>query len=375
MEKFPHRIFLSPPNLNGFEIDYVKNAFNSNWIAPVGPAINEFENKMKSFLNRKFAVAVSSGTAALHLALDVLGVEEGDFVFCSDFTFVASANAIKYVNAIPIFIDSNLTSWNMCPKSLEKAFESYSPKAVIITDIYGLSAEYNELIKICDKHNTPIIEDSAESLGAEYSGKKCGSFGDISILSFNGNKIITTSSGGMILSDNEYYVNKAKKLSTQSKENEIHYEHLELGYNYRMSNILASIGIAQMLSIDKYVKKRRKVYSNYKNYLKSLKNVKFVPRLINGKSTNWLSTVLITNKSYSTIKDLIKKFNNLNVECRPFWKPMHLQPLYKSSDFFHIKKKPVSEYLFAHGLCLPSDPYLKIEDQKKICNFLIDCLN
>ena len=241
MQKFPDKIFLSPPVLCGDEIKYISKAIESNWIAPAGPHVEDFEEKMKKYLNRSYAAALSSGTAALHLALRALNVKKGDIVFCSDLTFVASPNAINYIGAQPVFIDSDLPSWNMCAKSLDKAFKTYLPKAVIVTDIYGQSANYKDLEYICGKYRVPIIEDSAESLGAEYNKKKCGSFGEISILSFNGNKIITTSGGGMILSNNEDHINKAKKLSSQARENKLHYEHIELGYNYRMSNILAAI--------------------------------------------------------------------------------------------------------------------------------------
>ena len=254
----------------------------------------------------------------------------------------------------------------MCAKSLDKAFKTYLPKAVIVTDIYGQSANYKDLEDICSKYRVPIIEDSAESLGAEYYKKKCGSFGEISIISFNGNKIITTSGGGMILSNNEDHIKKAKKLSTQAREKKLHYEHIELGYNYRMSNILAALGLAQLNSLDDYVNKTRKIFQTYKKNLKSVNEIEFMPEIKGGRSTNWLSVFLLKEKSHKEIKNLIVYLNRNNVECRPIWKPMHMQPLYSKSDFFSINEKSVSEYLFENGICLPSGCNLKQEDQSLI---------
>lgn len=372
MKKFPKKIYLSPPHLNGNELDYISKAIDSKWIAPTGPHLNEFENSVAEYVGREYCVALSSGTAALHLALKVLGIEKGDYIFCSDLTFVASANAIKYLDAIPIFIDSDYLSWNMCPKSLKKAFEIFSPQAVIVTDLYGQSANYDEIIQICKKKRVPIIEDSAESLGAEYLNRKCGSFGDISILSFNGNKIITTSGGGMILSNNEDYISKAKKLSTQSRENELFYEHIEIGYNYRLSNILASIGLAQLNYLDDIIFKKRSINKLYKKILCNEENILFMPEIKGGRSTYWLSAIILNDSSFEHIQKIINYFLNLNVELRNIWKPMHLQPLYKSNEFIFIEKKPVSEYLFTHGICLPSGCSLKYEDQKKISRILIN---
>ena len=375
MQKFSDKIFLSPPVLCGDEIKYISKAIESNWIAPAGPHVEDFEEKMKKYLNRSYATALSSGTAALHLALRALNVKKGDIVFCSDLTFVASPNAINYIGAQPVFIDSDLLSWNMCAKSLDKAFKTYLPKAVIVTDIYGQSANYKDLEYICGKYRVPIIEDSAESLGAEYNKKKCGSFGEISILSFNGNKIITTSGGGMILSNNEDHINKAKKLSSQARENKLHYEHIELGYNYRMSNILAALGLAQLNSLDNYVNKTRKIFQTYKKNLKSVNEIEFMPEIKGGRSTNWLSVFLLKEKSYKEIKNLIIYLNRNNVECRPIWKPMHMQPLYAKADFFSINKKSVSEYLFENGICLPSGCNLKKEDQSLISLGIKNYLN
>ena len=365
------KIYLSPPHLNGEEIDFIKDAIDSNWIAPLGPHVDAFESEVADYVGVKQAAALSSGTAALHLALEMLGVQKGDHVFCSDLTFVASANAIRYLNAIPVFIDAEPTSWNMSPSALEKAFESISPKAVIVTDIYGQSADYKLIAEICDKHQTPIIEDAAESLGAEYNRKKCGSFGEMAILSFNGNKIITTSGGGMLLTDRSEFVLKAKKLSTQSREEALHYEHAQVGYNYRLSNILAALGRAQLKSLDQYVEKRREIFNYYYNNLKNIEGIRFMPEIENGKSTRWLSVVLMENINHDKIEDIIRSFSEENIEVRPIWKPMHLQPVFEDASFYYNGQKPISASLFEHGLCLPSGSDLSKNDLNRIIELLI----
>ena len=368
----PHKkIYLSPPHLNGEEIDFIKDAIDSNWIAPLGPHVDAFESEVADYVGVKQAAALSSGTAALHLALEMLGVKKGDHVFCSDLTFVASANAIRYLNAIPVFIDAEPTSWNMSPSALEKAFESVLPKAVIVTDIYGQSADYKLIAEICDKHQTPIIEDAAESLGAEYNRKKCGSFGEMAILSFNGNKIITTSGGGMLLTDRSEFVLKAKKLSTQSREEALHYEHAQVGYNYRLSNILAALGRAQLKSLDQYVEKRREIFNYYYNNLKNVEGIRFMPEIENGKSTRWLSVVLMENINHDKIEDIIRSFSEENIEVRPIWKPMHLQPVFEDASFYYNSQKPISASLFEHGLCLPSGSDLSKNDLNRIIELLI----
>ena len=368
----PHKkIYLSPPHLNGEEIDFIKDAIDSNWVAPLGPHVDAFESEVADYVGVKQAAALSSGTAALHLALEMLGVQKGDHVFCSDLTFVASANAIRYLNAIPVFIDAEPTSWNMSPSALEKAFESVLPKAVIVTDIYGQSADYKLIAEICDKHQTPIIEDAAESLGAEYNRKKCGSFGEMAILSFNGNKIITTSGGGMLLADRSEFVLKAKKLSTQSREEALHYEHAQVGYNYRLSNILAALGRAQLKSLDQYVEKRREIFNYYYNNLKNVEGIRFMPEIENGKSTRWLSVVLMENINHDKIEDIIRSFSEENIEVRPIWKPMHLQPVFEDASFYYNGQKPISASLFEHGLCLPSGSDLSKNDLNRIIELLI----
>ena len=368
-------IYLSPPHLNGKEISFIKNAIDSNWIAPLGPHVDQFENEMANYIGIDYATALSSGTAALHLALKLVGVKKGDYVFCSDLTFVATVNAIKYLNAKPIFIDSEESSWNMCPKSLEMGFDKYDPKAVIVTDLYGQSADYNSITEVSNNFETPIIEDAAESLGAEYNDRKCGSFGDISILSFNGNKIITTSGGGMLLSNNEYYITKAKKLASQSREDAIHYEHKQIGYNYRMSNILAALGRAQLKSLNSYVQKRRNIFEYYYNNLKEIDNITFMPEIKHGKSSRWLSVVLLNDKTHNQIEHIIKCFENENIETRPIWKPMHLQPIFSGTPFYHSSLNPLSKTFFEHGLCLPSGSNLTKNDMNRIIDILIKNIN
>ena len=372
MSNPPHKkIYLSPPHLNGEEIDFIKDAIDSNWVAPLGPHVDALEREVADYVGVKHSAALSSGTAASHLALEMLDVQNGDHVFCSDLTFVASANAVCYLNATPVFIDAEPTSWNMCPSALEKAFHSISPKAVIVTDIYGQSADYKLIAEICAKHQTPIIEDAAESLGAEYNRKKCGSFGEMAVLSFNGNKIITTSGGGMLLADKSKFVSKAKKLSTQSREDALHYEHAQVGFNYRLSNILAALGRAQLKSLDRYVQKRREIFNYYYTNLKDIDGIRFMPEIENGKSTRWLSVVLMENTSHDKIEDIIRSFSEENIEVKPVWKPMHLQPMFERAAFYYNDQKPISTGLFEHGLCLPSGSDLSKNDLDKIIQFLI----
>jgi len=329
--------------------------------------VDAFEKEVANYIGVDHAAALSSGTAALHLALKIIGVEKGDTVFCSDLTFVASPNAIRYLDANPIFIDSEESTWNMCPKSLELAFSIHKPKVVVITDLYGQSADYTSLKTICDRFNTPIIEDAAESLGASYINQKCGSFGEMAILSFNGNKIITTSGGGMLLSNHSKYIEQAKKLSTQAREPAIHYEHEELGYNYRMSNIIAAIGRAQLKQLGNYVEKRRKIYNYYKAELSHIPHIQWMPEAKGSRSSRWLSILTLPSNSEVLKNDIINKFAEENIEARPVWKPMHLQPLYQSNNFFSVKNNgPVSENLYNRGICLPSGSSLSEKEQSRI---------
>ena len=370
------RIYLSPPHMSGDEINYVKDAIQSNWVAPIGPHVDQFEDEMAKYIGVNHAVALSSGTAALHLALKIVGVKEGDLVFCSDLTFVASGNAICYLGAIPVFIDSEDSSWNMCPQSLEWALKNNSPKAVIVTDIYGQSANYEMILNICEKFKIPIIEDAAESLGAVYKGQKCGSFGEMAIFSFNGNKIITTSGGGMLLSNNAEYIERARKLASQARESVVHYEHLELGYNYRMSNIIAAIGRAQLKSLDSFIEKRKRIFSRYKKELNSIKGVSFMPEINHGSSTRWLSIMMVNDPVGKKINSIIHHLEKKNIEARPVWKPMHLQPLYHNNKFFSINDQhSISEQLYKNGLCLPSGSSLTEADQSRVVAIIKSCFN
>ena len=290
------RIFLSSPHMSdeGYEKQYVKEAFDTNWIAPLGENVNEFERELAEKVGSKAAAALSSGTAAIHLALKAAGVEEGDIVFCPTLTFSATANPIIYQNAIPVFIDSNYETWNMCPKALEKAFEKYPKvKAVIVVHLYGLSADMDQIMAICNKHNVPVIEDAAESLGTYYKGKHTGTFGDYGIFSFNGNKIITTSGGGMLVSDNEERIAKVRFWATQSRDRGRHYEHSEIGFNYRMSNVLAGIGRGQVKVLDKRVEKKRYIFEFYKRELGNLPGVEFMPVNEWNEPNFWLSAMTL----------------------------------------------------------------------------------
>ena len=365
------KIYLSPPHLNGDELKYIADAIESNWVAPLGPHVDAFEKEISQYTGVNHAVALSSGTAALHLALKLLGVKEGDHVFCSDLTFIASANAILYLGAIPIFIDSEELSWNMCPNSLEIAFKNHRPKAVVVTDLYGQSARYSQISSICNQQNVPIIEDAAESLGAEYNGKKCGSFGEMAVLSFNGNKIITTSGGGMLLSQNGSHIKNAKKLSSQAREDALHYEHKVVGYNYRMSNILAALGRAQLKKLNQYVEKRRKIYNYYEKRLNGNRGISFMPEIIDGRSTRWLSVIISEKSNHKIIEKVINNCSDENIEIRPIWKPMHMQPVFEGTSFYTSHKYPLSSHLFEHGLCLPSGSNLSNNDQDRIIDIII----
>jgi len=371
------RIFLSSPHLSGTEMKFINEAFESNWIAPLGPNVDSFEREIASYVGVNGAVAVSSGTAAIHLALSLLGVQKGDTVFCSSLTFVATANPILYQGAEPVFIDSEPETWNMSPSALEEAFiEAASalklPKAVIIVNLYGQSAKMEELDSICKKYGVPIIEDAAESLGAKYKGKASGTFGDFGIYSFNGNKIITTSGGGMLVSNNTEALSKARFLATQAKDPAPHYQHSELGYNYRMSNILAGIGRSQLEVLEERINNRRTIFEIYQHELAPLPSVSFMPELDNTFSTRWLTTLTINReKTDGSINRLIAELESENIEARPVWKPLHLQPLFEKSPFYsHNKQKKISEELFQTGICLPSGSNLTLEDQIRV----IECI-
>lgn len=360
------RIYLSSPHMSdeGYELEYVKEAFETNWIAPLGNNVNKFEEELASYVGSKGAAALSSGTAAIHLALKAAGVGEGDIVFCQSLTFSASANPIIYQNATPVFIDSDYKTWNMCPDALEKAFEKYPEvKAVIVVHLYGLSADMDRIMDICKKHDVVVIEDAAESLGTYYKGKHTGTIGDYGIFSFNGNKIITTSGGGMLISDNVEMIEKARFWATQSRDAARHYQHSELGYNYRMSNIVAGIGRGQLKVLDQRVAKKRYIFDFYKRELLELEGLEFMPSNEWDEPNYWLSSIQLTGKVRPN--ELIDALEEENIETRPVWKPMHLQPYFEKYDFIG---EGISEELFQNGVCLPSDTKILDEDLKMVVN-------
>jgi len=358
------KIFLSAPDMGDNELKYIQKVFQSNYIAPLGEYVDKFEESVKNYTGTKNALAVSSATSALHLALRVLGIKDGDDVLASTFTFIGSISAILYQNANPIFIDSDFKSWNISPKLLNKYLLTCDkkPKALILTHIYGMCADIQKIADICKMHGIYLIEDSAESLGATYNSKHTGTFGDMGVFSFNGNKILTTSGGGMLISDNKEWIQKAKFYATQAREDEIYYEHIEYGYNYRMSNVLAAIGVAQMEVIDKRVAKKREIFNWYREFLDGVDGITFMPELKNSIGNRWLSAILFENIDY---KKIIKALESKNVEARPLFKPMHLQPLFKDAKSY---LNGVSEELFKKGLCLASSTTMTKDDVEMICS-------
>ncbi|CEN21623.1 aminotransferase class I/II-fold pyridoxal phosphate-dependent enzyme [Paraclostridium sordellii] len=366
------RVYLASPHMGGEELKYIKEAFDTNWIAPLGPNVENFEKEICKYTKVKSSTALVSGTSAIHLALKCLGVGEGDVVFCSTLTFSATANPIIYQGAEPVFIDSEYESWNMCPIALQKAFDESEknnkmPKAVIVVNLYGQSADYDKLKAICDKYNVPIIEDAAESLGATYKGTQTGTIGEIGIYSFNGNKIITTSGGGMMVSNNEKYTKKALFWATQSREKERHYEHKELGFNYRMSNVVAAIGRGQMEVLDERISKKKEIYETYKNEFENIDDIEMMNVCDFGEPNYWLSVITLKEKSIVKPLDIMIALEKANIESRPVWKPMHMQPIFKNCKFFSsLKEGSISEDLFNRGVCLPSDTNLEVEDFKNV---------
>ncbi len=359
------RIFLSPPHMSGKEQPYIAEVFESNYIAPLGEFVNRFEESIRTYTGSPNALALSSATAGLHVALRVLGVGEGDYVLASSFTFIGSVNAILYQNAKPIFVDSD-ESWNISPQLLKEAIAKApkKPKAIIITHLYGQLCKLDEIMDICTEADIYVIEDAAESLGASYHGKQSGTFGDMGVYSFNGNKILTTSGGGMLVSDNEEWIAKAKFLSTQAKENYLHYEHKELGYNYRMSNVLAAIGVAQMEVLGERVERRRDIFELYKKNLCEYDEIRFMPEIQGSRGNRWLSTLTFGRTNPQKIIDLLEESN---IESRPLWKPMHMQPLF-SNDL--VVEDGTSQKLFEQGICLPSGSSMSDEDVIRVCDTL-----
>ena len=354
-------IYLSPPHMSGKELEYVKEAFESNYIAPVGEFINRFEESIKNYTNSKSALALINGTAAIHLALRVLGINEGDKVLASTFTFIGSISPILYQKAEPIFIDSD-ESWNIDPNLVEDAAKKENPKALIVTHLYGQMAKIEDLVYLSKKYGFFLIEDAAESLGATYKNKHSGTFGDFGIYSFNGNKIITASSGGMLVSNNEEWIKKARFLSTQAKENYSWYEHTTFGYNYRMSNVLAAIGVGQMEVIEKRIRRRREIFEIYKKNLSHLGE--FMPEIQYSRGNRWLTTIAFNELNPL---EVMQKLKENEIESRPLWKPMHLQPVFKNAKAY---LNGISENFFKRGLCLPSGSSMGDEDVRRVCEII-----
>lgn len=365
-----NRIYLASPHMSdeGYEQQFIKEAFDTNWLSTVGENINEFEKSITEYIGTKASVALSSGSAAIHLGLKSLGVKNDDIVFVSDLTFSASVNPIIYECAKPVFIDSEYQTWNMSPKALKKAFKKYTPKAVVIVHLYGRTAQMEKIMEICNKYNVPVLEDVAEGLGTIYKGKFLGTYGKCGAFSFNGNKIITTTGGGMLVSDSQELIDKARFWSTQSKDNARHYQHSEIGYNYRMSNVLAGIGRGQLKVLEKRVEKKKDIFYKYKEAFKDISDIEMMPENQDERSNYWLST--LTLKSTSTVKplDIIEALEKENIESRPLWKPMHLQPVFEKYDFISENEDGISvgEDLFNRGVCLPSDTKMSDEDIDRV---------
>ena len=367
-----NKIWLSPPHISDNEKKYVDEAFSQNWIAPAGPHIDRFEEKISRISNDFGVAALASGTSAIHLALILLGIKKDDFVICSSFTFSASVNPVIYQGAKPVFIDSETETWNMDPVLLERAIKDCvkngkKPKAIILVHLYGFPAKINEILEISNKYDIPIIEDAAEAIGSKYNNQPLGTFGEIGIFSFNGNKIITTSSGGALISQNKKYVEKAKFLSTQARDDFPHYEHSEIGYNYRMSNVCAAIGVGQIEVLESRVEKRQYIYNYYRKSLLSIPFISFVDTIDGYYSNRWLTTILISNKSEINREDIRLELLKNNIESRPLWKPMHIQPIFNKCDAYINR---VSEDLFQRGLCLPSGSSMDEKDLLRVVQII-----
>lgn len=364
------KIWLSSPHMGGKEEVYVKEAFDTNWIAPLGPHVDGFENDLCKFTGRQAAAALSSGTAAIHLALVLLGVQAGDEVICQSFTFSASANPIVYQGATPVFVDSECDTWNMCPKHLRIAIEDRiakgkKPKAIIPVHLYGMPANMKEIISIANEFDIPIIEDAAEAIGSSINNKPCGSFGELGVLSFNGNKIITTSGGGALIADNESLIKQARFLATQARDAAPHYQHSHIGYNYRMSNVCAAIGRGQMEVLVDRISQRRSNYDYYVKHLGPIDSITFLAEPNGYFSNRWLTTILVDDSKNKgiTAEAVRLALEKENIESRPLWKPMHLQPIFAATAFYG---DGTSERLFEKGLCLPSGSNLSRLDLDRV---------
>ncbi len=366
---------MSPPHLGAAERELLLSAFDSNWISTVGPHVDNFEREMADLCEARHAAGLSSGTAALHLALVVIGAGPGDAIVCSDFTSVGALNAIAYVGATPVLVDSDSSSWNMDPDLLEEELSARAksgalPKAVIVVDVYGQCARFDRIGAICERHGVPIIEDAGEALGASFGGRPAGHHGLLSTLSFNGNKIITTSSGGMLLSDDAALIERARRLAAQGRDPAPHYEHSAIGYNYRMSNLLAAIGRGQLRNLPDRVARRRATFEHYREALAAEPGIAMMPELEGGRSTRWLTCLLVDPAKFgATREDIRLHLETHNIESRPLWKPMHLQPVFQGA---RVVGGSVSEHLFDRGLCLPSGSNLTDADRARVLRALLE---
>jgi dTDP-4-amino-4,6-dideoxygalactose transaminase len=373
------RIYLSTPHLGGQEMAFIEDAFRTNWIAPLGPNVDAFESEIAEYVGSQHGAALVSGTAAIHLALRVLDVEHGDIVLCSSLTFVASANPVMYQGAVPVFVDSNEETWSMSPRALEKALRwtaksGIKPKAAIVVSLYGQSADMDPILALCSQHGVDVIEDAAESLGATYRGRHSGAIGRVGIFSFNGNKIITTSGGGMIVSNERALIERARFLSTQARDSAPHYEHSQCGYNYRMSNVLAGIGRGQLRVLERRIQQRRRVYEWYREYLAGNAAICWMPEAAYGRATRWLTAFYLDPQTTRVRPpDIIRALAVENIEARPVWKPMHRQPLYRNAPYFSDSNSPgpsISDRLFDFGVCLPSGSDLTETQIQRICRII-----
>ena len=363
------RIYLSCPTMHGEEQKFVQEAFDTNWVAPLGPNVTKFEEEMAAYTGSGYAAALSAGTAAIHLAIKLLGIKQDDVVFVSSLTFSATCNPICYEKAKPVFIDSEPDTWNMSPKALRKAFEKYpNPKAVIVVHLYGTPAKLDEIMEICAEHNVPLIEDAAESLGSTYKGQMTGTFGRIGIYSFNGNKIITTSGGGMMVSKEEALTKEATNLATQARDAARHYQHSKIGYNYRMSNVVAGIGRGQLLHIEEHKSIKNAIYKQYADAFADMEDISMNPMNPDGDANNWLSCILLKEGCKVTPNQIMDALEAENIESRPIWKPMNLQPVFADCDFFNHNDEGISvgEDIFNRGVCMPSDIKNTPEDMELI---------
>ena len=376
--KVNKRIYLASPHMGSLEKIFVNEAFDTNWVAPLGPNVNNFEKEVAEYVGAKHASALVSGTSAIHLAIKLLGIKPGDIVFCSSLTFAATCNPIIYEGAEPVFIDAEYKSLNMCPVALRNAFEAYSkkgklPKAVIVVHLYGQSSDMDKIMAICNEYNVPVIEDAAESLGATYKGKQTGTIGKYGIYSFNGNKIITTSGGGMLVSDDEEGIKKSRFWATQARDNARYYQHTELGYNYRMSNIVAGIGRGQIRVLDERIEKKKYIYEKYKEAFNDIPDIEMANICEYGEPNYWLSIGILNNESKVKPLDIILALEEENIESRHIWKPMHMQPFYEKYDFFkddNTEKGSVSEDIFERGICLPSDTKMTDEEIERVIRII-----